>query len=365
MSAPSVLIDENRETSLDVPWKAIEIFNTLQMFASEAYINGLEIPDFVVLGTLKPILSVLYRNFHKLFIPYDWVVRESEKLTEDSQHLMQIQYNLPTDLFRLMTEESPLIYPKYSVGLWDKGAATLEQAQKDMLDDLIEKAGITDSDEILDLGCGWGSAANYILSRFPNARVTGVNLSRSQCDYLRQKMQDPNSYLGSGRFNLIERDFNELYLTSRFDKIITIGFFEHVGNLTRSFQKMAEWLKKDGKVFLHIISTHLPHNAYSPFIDKYIFPRMRVWSYDAPLSRDRDLKAIAHWYLNGYNYGKTLRWWLKNFDAHQEQLQQLDYGIVYEKFRRIWRLYLLWCIAYFEAGEGKIFGNAQYLLTPV
>lgn len=367
MSLSSTLSQEYSETStsLKLPHRAIAVANTVQMASSEAYINGLEIPDFLVLGTLKPLISLVYKHFSTLLISYDWILQESEDLAEDSRDLMRIQYNLPTELFRLMITESKLIYPKYSVGLWEKETTTLEEAQKAMLDDVIEKAGITDGNEILDIGCGWGSASNYILSKFPNVRVTGLNLSQAQCGYIRQKMQDSNSYLSSGRFNLIEEDFNTVQLAKQFDRIITIGFFEHVGNFTKSFEKMGGFLKKNGRIFLHLISLQLPHNGISPFIDKYIFPRMRVWHYDAALTYDRDLKVIERWYLNGYNYAKTLRCWLKNFDEHQAQLQNLDYGIEYQKFRRMWRLYLLWCIAYFEAGEGKVLGNAQYLMEPV
>lgn len=367
MSLSSTLSQEYSETSnsLKLPHQAIAVFNTIQMYGCETYIKGLEIPDFWVLATLKPLISLIYQHFSRLLIYDDWVLQESENLAEDSRDLMRVQYNLPTELFRLMITENQLIYPKYSVGLWEKGATTLEEAQKTMLDDLIEKSGITDGDEILDIGCGWGSASNYILSKFPNARVTGLNLSHAQCDYIRQKMQDPDSYLSSGRFTLIEEDFNTVQLANQFDRIITIGFFEHVGNFTKAFEKMAGFLKKNGKVFLHLISFQLPHNGMSPFIDKYIFPRMRVWHYDAALAHNRDLKVIDRWYLNGYNYAKTLRCWLNNFDRHEAQLQNLDYGIEYQKFRRIWRLYLLWCIAYFEAGEGKVLGNAQYLMEPV
>jgi cyclopropane-fatty-acyl-phospholipid synthase len=332
------------------------------MWFSEAYIYGLEIPDFLVLNTLKPLLSLVYQHFSTLLIPYDWVIQESEDLAEESNKLMQIQYNLPTNLFQLMLTENKLIYPKYTVGLWEKGATTLEESQQAMLDDVIEKAGIKDGDEILELGCGWGSASNYILSKFPNVRITAINLSHTQCDYMRQKMQEPDSYLSSHRFTLIEEDFNTVCFANQFDRIIAIGLFEHIGNLTKSLAKLASFLKKDGQVFLHIISFQLPHNGTAPFINKYVFPRMRVWSYDTVPEYNQHLKVIDRWFLNGYNYAQTLRCWLKNFDAHQEELKNLDYGIEYHKFRRMWRLYLLWCIAYFEACEGKVLGNAQYLM---
>ena len=342
---------------------ATQVVNAVQMGLAEAYIHGLELPDPVIKGLLDSFLPILYKYFPSLLVPYEWVIQESERLTEGSQELMKLQYDLPEELFRLMLGESELLYPKYTMALWEKGAIDLEQAQIHMLDNVIEKANIQDRDEILDLGCGWGSAANYILSKFPNVKITSLNLSHEQCEYIRKKRRDPKSYLSSERFTLVEEDFNEINFEKQFDKILAIGLFEHVGNLTKSFAKIAELLKENGRVFLHIFSTRLPHNAWSPFINKYIFPKARVWHYDAVPLRDRDLKTIDKWFINGANYSQTLQSWLKNFDANQASIKNLNYGMDYAQFRRIWRLYLLWCIAYFDSCDGEVLGNGQYLMV--
>ncbi len=342
--------------------RLVPLINILQIGVSNAYINGLELPDILVLNSLKSLIYHLYTRFSSLLIPYPWILEESTTLAEDSHELMKIQYNLPTDLFRLMIGESQIIYPKYSMGLWKNDTSSLEEAQTKMLDDLIQKLEIRDGDNILDIGCGWGSAANYILKQFDHARLTGLNLSSTQCEYIQQKMQDSKNSLSDGRFTLCQGDFNEVNFTEKFDKIIAIGFFEHIGNLTNSFRKIASFLKPDGKVFIHIIVTRLPHNISSPFINTYIFPKSRIWNYYAVSSCNDALKTIQQWYLNGLNYAHTLRCWLKNFDNHQAEIQALDFGMNYQKFRRMWRLYLLWCISYFETCDGQILGNGQYLM---
>lgn len=333
------------------------------MAAAEAYINGLEVPDTVLRSLFDATIPIIYKHFPSFLVAYDWILKESEQLAEGSRELMKIQYDLPKAMFGLMLGEGKLIYPKYTMALWEKGALNLEQAQMQMLDDVIEKVGIKDGDEILDLGCGWGSASHYILAKFPNSKVTALNLSHEQCEYMRNKMQDSESYLSSGRFTLCEKDFNEAKFETKFDKIIAIGLFEHIGNLTRSFKNLASFLKDDGKIFIHIITICLPHNATNPFIQQYIFPNMRVWSYETIPNCNQDLKTLDKWYMNGLNYTKTLRSWLNNFDENQEEIQTLNYGMNYQKFRRIWRLYLLWCIAYFESCNGEILGNGQYLMT--
>lgn len=338
-------------------------FNAISMAGAEAYINGGEIPDPVLKSFLDASVQICYNYFPSFLVPYEWLLKESDRVAEGSQELMNIQYNLPEEMFRLMLKETELLYPKYTMALWEKKATNLEQAQMHMLDDLIEKADIQDKDEILDLGCGWGSASNYILSRFPHVKVTALNLSHEQCEYMRKKMQDPTSYLSSDRFTLYEQDFNDANFETKFDKIIAIGLFEHVGNLTESFQKLASFLKDDGKVFIHIIITSLADNITHPFIDKYIFPKMRVWSYDVIPKINKDLKTINRWYLNGANYSKTLRNWLSNFDQNQAKVKDLNYGMNYAKFRRLWRLYLLLCIHHFDGCDGQILGNGQYLLV--
>ncbi len=338
-------------------------FNAISMTGAEAYINGLETPDPVLKSFLDASVQICYKYFPSLLVPYEWLWKESDRLAEGTQELMNIQYNLPEEMFSLMLKETELLYPKYTMALWEKGADNLEQAQMHMLDDLIEKAGIQDGDKILDLGCGWGSFSNYVLSRFPHVQVTALNLSHEQCEYMRKKMQDSTSFLSSDRFTLCEKDFNDIDFETKFDKILAIGLFEHVGNLTKSFQKLADLLKDDGKVLIHIITTTLPYNITHPFINKYIFPNMRVWSYDTMPKINQDLKTINRWYLNGTNYSKTLRNWLSNFDQNQAQVKDLNYGMNYAKFRRLWRLYLFLCIHYFDGCNGQILGNGQYLLV--
>ncbi len=334
-----------------------------QMALAESYINGLEIPDFLLKGFINTVLPIFYKYFPSLLVPYEWVLKESEELAESSHELMKVQYDLPEELFDLMLRENEPIYPKYSMALWEKGASDILEAQRHMLDDVIEKLDIKDGDEILDLGCGFGACCNYILAKFPNVKVTGLNLSHIQCEYMRKKMQDPQSLLSSDRFTLIEQDFNEAIFETKFDKIISIGVFEHIGNLTKALEKIASFLQDNGRVFIHIISIRLAHNMYDPFINKYIFPRARIWHYDQIPLRDRQLKTVDRWYMNGCNYAKTLRSWLKNFDANQDKIKTLNYGMDYARFRRMWRLYLLLCIAYFDACNGEVLGNGQYLLV--
>jgi cyclopropane-fatty-acyl-phospholipid synthase len=339
------------------------LFNRTQMVLAEAYINGLEIPDSTFRSLVHTSMPILFKYFPGLLAPYEWVLQESNSLAVSSQELMKIQYNLPQDLFNQMLGEWPVIYPKYSMGLWENGAKDLEESQQHMINQVIERLDIQDGDHILDFGCGWGCVPNYIMSRFPNVRFTGLNLSRQQCEYIRQKIRDSKSYLSSENFTLIEGDLNNVNFTEKFDKILSIGVFCHVGNLTKTFQKLASLLQPNGKVFIHIITAKIPNNMSSGFTHKYIFPHGRYWHYDAIPSYNCDLQTIQQWYLNGSNYHQTLTNWLQRFDQSQAMVKNLDYGLEYEKFRRIWRFYLLLLGTIFATCNGEYNGNGQYLLT--
>jgi cyclopropane-fatty-acyl-phospholipid synthase len=339
--------------------------NLTQMAFAEAYINGLEIPDSVLCAIMDSSMSILFKHFPSLMAPYEWVLNESDHLAESSRELMKLQYDLPQAMLNPMLGDWDVIYPKYSMGLWENGAIDLEQSQMHMIDQVIERLAIVDGDHILDFGCGWGCVANYIMSKFPNVRFTGLNLSHEQCEYMRGKMNDPQSFLSKGRFTLHEGDFNEAQFAEKFDKIISIGFFCHVGNLTNAFQKLASFLKSDGKVFIHIFTVRTPNNISSGFTHKYIFPHGRYWNYDAVPNCNRDLQTIDRWYINGKNYQKTFAAWLQRFDESQEVVKSLDYGMDYAKFRRIWRFYLLFLGTAIGSCDGEYNGNGQYLMTRV
>lgn len=339
------------------------IFNASQMAFAEAYINGLEVPDSALQALILAAMPGLFKYTPGLLAPYEWVLTESDHIAEGSRELMKVQYDLPQAMLNQMLGDWTLIYPKYSMGLWENGAPDLKTSQMHMIDQVIERLDIQDGDNILDFGCGWGCVPNYILSKFPNVRFTGLNLSHEQCNYMRNRMQDPESYLSSGRFTLYEGDLNEAQFPEKFDKILSIGVFCHVGNLTSAFQKLASLVKPGGKVFIHIITVRIPNNFSSGFTHKYIFPHGRYWNYDAVPSHNRDLKTIQRWYINGMNYHQTAMTWLHRFDDSQESVKHLDYGMDYAKFRRMWRFYILLLGTIFATCDGDYNGNGQYLMV--
>lgn len=339
-------------------------FNTVQMAMAEAYINGLEVPDELLKSMINGTMPVLFKHFPGLLAPYEWVLKESTQVADSARRLMKVQYDMPQQMLNRMMGDWPDVYPKYSMGLWEHGATDLRESQIHMMDQFIERAEIKDGDNILDFGCGWGCVANYILEKFPNTRITGLNLSRQQYNYMRDKMIDPSSQLSSGRFTLIEGDMNEVEFQEKFDKIISIGVFCHVGNLSQIFERFSSMLSPGGGVLIHIITARIPNNMSSGFTHKYIFPHGRYWHHDALPSHSQHLQTVKRWYINGINYHQTLASWLQRFDASQGDIKLLNYGMPYQRFRRIWRFYLILLGTIFAACDGEYNGNGQYLMVP-
>lgn len=364
MVAPGTVTAENKLMNRSPLMRlAASGLNQIQMTLAEAYIHGFEIPDDLFKAAIHGSMPTLFRHFPGLLAPYEWVLKEGERVAESSEELMKIQYDLPQELFDAMLGHWEDLYPKYTTGFWEQGAQDLRESQLQMMDQLVERLEIEDGDHILDFGCGWGAACAFILSRFPNARVTGLNLSHRQCEYIRGEMKDPTSILSSDRFSLMEGDINNVEFSEKFDKILSVGVFEHVSNLTQALKDLSAILKDDGKVLIHMITVRLPNNMSSGFTHKYIFPHGRYWNHDAIPSHSQDLRTVSRWYMNGMNYHRTLSAWLERFDAAQDLLRDLNYGMPYPRFRRMWRFYLLLLGTIFSVCDGHYNGNGQYLMV--
>jgi len=196
---------------------------------------------------------------------------EGDAITEQSSELMTVHYDMPVELFENFLGKSM----KYSMGLWEQGAANLEEAQEAMLTDLCRKAEIEDGHAILDIGCGFGSFAVHALQAFPKSTVHGLTLSKVQADYIRQKQAEPGHPLNTERFKLIEADFNTVEFEPVYDRVISIGVFD----LRMALEKVSKVLKPGGTCFLHYIVFFQPleRMGSGPLrggpILKHIFPR--------------------------------------------------------------------------------------------
>lgn len=273
-------------------------------------------------------------------------------------------YEVPTDYFKAVLGPNR----KYSCCLWDEGTRDLAEAEGRMLALTCERAGIADGQEVLDLGCGWGSFCLYAAPKYPGARFTAVSNSRTQ----RACIEADAAARGIRNLTVITRDVNEFAPEAKFDRIVSVEMLEHVRNYEVLFGRIRNWLKPDGRMFVHVFC----HDRFAyPFevdgdndwMARYFFTGGIMPSADLLPRFNRDLTCIQQWKVNGVHYSKTLEAWLERMDAKKGELLPLfrdTYGKDARKWWEYWRIFYLACSELFAYRGGDEWYVSHYLFTP-
>ena len=329
----------------------------------DAYLDGL----LPVPGPAVQVLLTAYMQAYYWIEPFigrglTTIPPESEEIAARSRELMETHYNMPLAMFASFLGRSM----KYSTALWEAGVRSLDEAQQAMLADVCAKADLRDGQRILDIGCGFGSFAAHALRRYPRVRVVGLTLSDVQYRYIAGKQGEPGHPLHGDRFRVIKEDFAQSRFDHPFDRVVSIGVFEHVSNLRLALEKIAGFLKPDGTALLHfiayrrIIEAIANMDAPPGFIGRYIFPGGRLWPYNELFRYQQHLQIERAWFLNGNHYLRTLEAWRDNFWRNMGRIRV--HPDLEERFVRVWDLYLRFCIAVFRGLHGSNVGNGQYRL---
>jgi len=243
-------------------------------------------------------------------------------------------YDIGNDLFAKMLDP----YMQYSCGYW-KEAANLRQAQEAKLKMLCEKLQLQPGMKLLDIGCGWGGLAEYAAEHY-NVHVTGVTISEEQ-----QKMaQNRCTWLDVSIKLMDYRD-----LDSHFDRIVSVGMFEHVGpkNYDTYFEVVNRCLKPDGMFLLHTIGANKSNTNVDPWINKYIFPNGCLPSVKQIASASEPYFVVEDWHNIGSDYDLTLMAWHQRFNSFWPEIQD-NYS---ESFKRMFNYYLMTCAGAFRARD--------------
>lgn len=244
----------------------------------------------------------------------------------------QAHYDLGNDFYAAMLDPRMT----YTCGYW-ANADTLAQAQEDKLELVCRKLGLEPGMRVLDIGCGWGSFMGYAAERY-GAECVGVTISKEQASWARQR------YAGLPlEFRL--QDYRAV--TGQFDRIVSIGMFEHVGHRNYAeFMRVAErCLTDDGLFLLHTIGKQAGTGATDPWISRYIFPNGEIPTLAQISAACEGVFVIEDVHNFGADYDRTLMAWHANFaKAWPRFAEQLG-----ERFGRMWRYYLLSCAGAFRA----------------
>lgn len=243
-------------------------------------------------------------------------------------------YDLGNDFYEAMLDPRMT----YTCGYW-KNATNLAEAQEAKLDLVCRKLGLRPGMSVLDIGCGWGSFMAYAIEHY-GVQCVGVTISKEQCEWARRRYPDVNL-----EFRL--QDYRELDGT--FDRIVSIGMFEHVGRKNhRTYMEVAaRCLADDGLFLLHTIGKNRRKDSPDRWIDRYIFPNGDLPSIGQIGDAVDDLFIVEDLHNFGADYDKTLMAWHNNFENSWPGFNsQLG-----ERFRRMWRYYLLSCAGAFRARD--------------
>lgn len=241
-------------------------------------------------------------------------------------------YDLGNDLYLAMLGASMV----YSCGYWH-GAGALDEAQEQKLELACRKLRLERGQSLLDVGCGWGSLARYAAEHY-GVRVVGITVSPAQLEVARR--------VCSGLpVDIRLQDYREL--NERFDHIVSIGMFEHVGprNYADFFATIHRCLSDEGLFLLHTIGGLRSRHSMDPWMAKYIFPNAVLPSAQQITRAIEGLFVLEDWHNFGADYDRTLVAWHRSFEAAWPSLRE-HYG---ERFRRMWRYYLLTCAGAFRA----------------
>ena len=321
------------------------------LYFGEAYTNGSLVIEN---GTLTEFLEIAIRNIgtqninvygkilNKLKGSYRYLTNFNKGFI--SKKNVSHHYDISEKLYDLFLDTNR----QYSCAYFKNENDSLEEAQANKIDHIIKKLNIKSDQKILDIGSGWGTLAINIAQK-TKANVTGITLSKNQLEYSNNKAKELN-LANQVEFKLMDyRQLNE-----KFDRIVSVGMFEHVGRkfYKSYFNKVSKLLKEKGVALIHTIGSSKPPRYPQPWITKYIFPG----GYTPSLSQiarpieDSGL-VISDIEVLRMHYSHTLRHWKERFLSKKESvLEMFD-----EKFYRMWEFYLASCEIAFKWGDQVVF----------
>jgi cyclopropane-fatty-acyl-phospholipid synthase len=319
----------------------------------EAYMDG--DVDFLQ-GDVLALLKLVYENLGPTAtIEATWL-KAVEGLRYAFRRLYQVNtaaramrnvqhhYDLSGDLYRLFLDEDM----QYSCAYFERPDMTLEEAQMAKKRHIASKLRVKPGHNVLDIGSGWGGLGLYLAKSF-EADVLGVTLSTEQHAVATERARTEGL---EDRVHFEIRDYR--HLSERFDRIVSVGMFEHVGvNHYRTFfDKCATLLKPDGVMVLHSIGRFGPPAVTSAFIRKHIFPGGYIPALSEVLPAiEKSGLMVADVEILRLHYADTLKHWRERFMANRERAKE----IYDERFCRMWEFYLSGSEAAFRWQDMMVF----------
>ena len=322
------------------------------------------LPDALVRVGIRRLLAQRLRDEAAIYDRAAYLADlKTRPIAEDTRAANEQHYEVPTEFFRFCL--GPRL--KYSGCLYPTGRETLAEAETHMLDLYVERAQLADGQHILELGCGWGSLSLFLAEKFPRARITGVSNSRPQREYIEGEARRR----GLGNLRILTHDMNTFAAAAaQFDRVVSVEMFEHMKNYQRLLGNIAHWLKPGGLLFVHIftharLSYHFVARDASDWMSRYFFTGGQMPAHDLLTGFQDDLELVGDWKIDGTHYQRTAEHWLRNMDAHREEILPIladTYGAGHElKWWSYWRVFYLACAELWGYRHGREWQVSHYL----
>ena len=271
-------------------------------------------------------------------------------------------YEVPPRLFELVLGDRL----KYSSGLWPEGVSSLDESEVAMLKLTTDRAGLVDGQDVLELGCGWGSLTLYMAECFPKSKITAVSNSNDQRQFIEARCEERNLK----NVEIITADMNDFETAKLFDRVISIEMFEHMRNYEKLLGRVNVWLKNKGKLFVHIfshqkISYPFEDNDDADWMAREFFSGGQMPSHRLLMSFPGQMKIEKDWRVSGTHYEKTSLAWLQKMDKNKAEVLELFKKTYGESdanswFQR-WRIFFMSCEVLFGFNRGSEWGVSHYL----
>ena len=274
----------------------------------------------------------------KLVVPLLYAKLANRQKQSKAFNIGEYHYDLGNELYTRMLDQRMV----YSCAYW-KCATNLDDAQEAKLDLVCKKINLEPGMKVLDIGCGWGGFAKFAAERY-QVEVVGITVSKEQIELGREMCKGLNVDL---RFE----DYRDVNAT--FDRIVSLGMFEHVGakNYRTYMNSVHRCLSEDGLFLLHTIGVNTVKVVVDAWTDKYIFPGGMLPTQKRLSSATEGLFVMEDWHNFGPNYDPTLIAWMQNVDAHWSELEKLGYD---QRFYRMWKFFLLSSAGSFRARRNQL-----------
>ena len=295
----------------------------------------------------------------------------------DTEQANEQHYEVPTELFELML--GPRL--KYSSAWWPPGVATLAEAEEAMLALTCDRAELEDGQDVLELGCGWGSLSLWMAKHYPLSRITAVSNSSTQREHIEQQA----ALRGLDNLTVLTCDVNalgtgagadggpgvhaDLVHDTAFDRVVSVEMFEHVRNHGALTERIARWLRPGGKLFVHVFAHRTDAYPFetggdADWMARHFFTGGLMPSHDLLLLSVRDLAIEDRWAVSGTHYARTLRAWLDRLDAHRDRVLELfaEAGGPVSPTASLhrWRVFTMACEELFAADGGDRWHVSHY-----